>query len=248
MFDLSQKVALVTGGSRGIGRAICVALGGAGAYVAVNFRGNEQAAAETLSQVLAAGGQGELLPFDVADAEASQAAVSDLAKRKDRLDILVNNAGIAIDQLLMRVKPDDLERTWATNINGPIFCSKAAIRPMMRSRSGRIINISSVVGETGNPGQVVYGASKAALIGATKTLAREYASRGITVNAVAPGYIETDMTSELPAAAVEAILAQTPVGRIGRPEEVAAAVLFLASDEAAYVTGHVLSVNGGMHI
>ena len=248
MFDLSQKVALVTGGSRGIGRAICVALGGAGAYVAVTVRGNEPAAAETLSQVIAAGGQGELLPFDVADAEASHAAVSDLAKRKDRLDILVNNAGIAIDQLLMRVKPDDLERTWATNINGPIFCSKAAIRPMMRSRSGRIINISSVVGETGNPGQVVYGASKAALIGATKTLAREYASRGITVNAVAPGYIETDMTSELPAAAVEAILAQTPVGRIGRPEEVAAAVLFLASDEAAYVTGHVLSVNGGMHI
>jgi len=248
MFDLSEKVALVTGGSRGIGRAICVALGGAGAHVAVNFRGNEKAAAETLDQVVAAGGQGELLPFDVADPDAAQDAVADLAKRKGRLDILVNNAGIAIDQLLMRIKPEDLERTWATNVNGALFCSKAAIRPMMRSKSGRIVNISSVVGETGNPGQVVYGASKAALIGATKTLAREYASRGITVNAVAPGYIETDMTSELPEAAVQGILAQTPVGRIGRPEEVAAAVLFLASDEAAYVTGHVLSVNGGMHI
>jgi len=248
MFDLEEKVALVTGGSRGIGRAICVALGGAGAYVAVNFRGNEKAAAETLDQVRAAGGEGELLPFDVADPEASQAAISDLAKRKGRLDILVNNAGIALDQLLMRVKPEELDRTWATNVNGAIFCSKAAIRPMMRAKTGRIVNISSVVGETGNPGQVVYGASKAALIGATKTLAREYASRGVTVNAVAPGYIETDMTSELPEAAVQGILAQTPVGRIGRPEEVAAAVLFLVSDEAAYVTGHVLSVNGGMHI
>ncbi len=248
MFDLSDKVALVTGGSRGIGRAIAHALAGAGAHVVVNYRGNEAAALETLSAIEAAGGKGEILQFDVADADAVQAAVAGVAKRLGRLDILVNNAGIAIDQLLMRVKPEHLDRTWATNVNGAIYCAKAAIRPMMRAKTGRIINISSVVGETGNPGQVVYGASKAALIGATKTLAREYASRGITVNAVAPGYIETEMTAELPEAAVEGILAMTPAGRIGKPLEIAAAVLFLASDEAAFVTGHCLSVNGGMHI
>lgn len=248
MFDLSGKTALVTGASRGIGRAVSVALARAGAYVAINYRSNEEAATETLAQVRAAGGDGELLAFDVADADRVEACVRDLTQRRGGLDVLVNNAGIAVDQLLLRIKPDDLTRTWHTNLNGAIWCAKAAIRPMMRKKSGRIINVSSVVGETGNPGQTAYSASKAALIGLTKTLAREYASRGITVNVVAPGYIETDMTADLPEEAKQKIVEQTPVGRVGKPEEIAAAVLYLASDEASYVTGQVLRVNGGMYV
>jgi 3-oxoacyl-[acyl-carrier protein] reductase len=248
MFDLTNKVAIVTGGSRGIGRSVCVTLAQAGAYVVVNFRSGEAAAQETLALMTAAGGQGEILGFDVADPDASEAAVKDVVARKGRLDILVNNAGIAIDQLLARVKPEDLHATWAINLNGTLFCAKAAIRPMMKAKTGRIINLSSVVAESGNPGQAVYSASKAGIIGLTKTLAREYAKRGITVNAVSPGFIETDMTSSLPDAAREGILTQTPLGRIGRPEEVAAAVLFLASDEAGYITGQVLRVNGGMYV
>ena len=248
MFELNEKVAIVTGGSRGIGRAISHALAGAGAYVVVNYRSGEVAAQQTLDAIVAAGGKGEILGFDVADPEASEAAIKDVVKRHGRLDILVNNAGIAIDQLLARVKPEHLDATWATNLNGTLFCAKAALRPMMRKKTGRIINLSSVVAESGNPGQAVYSASKAGIIGLTKTLAREYAKRGITVNAVAPGFIETDMTAELPEAAREGILSQTPLGRIGSPEEVAAAVLFLASNEAGYITGQVLRVNGGMYV
>ena len=248
MFDLTDKVALVTGGSRGIGRAICVALGGAGAYTVVNFANNEEAAVDTLRQVQEAGGKGEIKRFDVGDPEEADAAVREVGKRLGRLDILVNNAGIARDNLLMRVKPEELERTVATNVGGPIYCAKAAIRPMMRAKTGRIINLSSVVAESGNPGQVVYASSKAALIGLTKTLAREYASRGITVNAVAPGFIATDMTAGLSEEAQKNIVDQTPLGRVGTPQEVAAAVLFLASDEASYITGQVLRVNGGMYV
>lgn len=248
MFSLRDRVALVTGGSRGIGRAISVALARAGAFVAVNYRGNVEAAEETLREIREAGGEGTLLPFDVADPEAVDAAVTQLVKEQGRLDILVNNAGIALDQLLMRVKPEEISRTFEANVAGAIYCAKAAIRPMMRKKYGRIIQISSVVAETGNPGQVVYSASKAALLGMTRTLAREYASRGITVNAVTPGFIETDMTAALPEAAREGIVSTTPVGRIGRPEEIAAAVLYLASDEAGYVTGQTLGVNGGMHV
>lgn len=248
MFDLSDKVALVTGGSRGIGRACVLMLAKAGAYVVINYRGNEEAATATLEAVVSAGGKGELLRFDVSDGEATGPAIRELTKRLGRLDILVNNAGIALDQLLLRVKQEEIDKTFAINVNGAIHCAKAAIRPMMRARTGRIINISSVVGEAGNPGQVVYAASKAALIGLTKTLAREYASRGVTVNAVAPGYIETDMTNALPEAVQAVIVEQTPLGRVGRPEEVAAAVLYLSSDEAAYVTGQVLRVNGGMYV
>lgn len=248
MFDLSEKVALVTGGSRGIGRAVCVALAGAGARVLVNYQRNEEAARATVADIEAAGGKAAAVPFDVSDPEAVDRAIGDVAKEHGRLDILVNNAGISIDQLLLRLKPEDLTRTLDVNVAGAVWCAKAAIRPMMRAKRGRIINLSSVVGEAGNPGQAAYAASKAALLGLTKSLAREYASRGVTVNAVAPGYIETDMTSALPEAARSAIVEQTPVGRVGTPEEVAAAVVFLASDEAAYVTGHVLRVNGGMYV
>ncbi len=248
MFDLSEKVALVTGGSRGIGRAVCVALARAGAKVVVNYSGNEGAAGETLRLVRVAGGEGEILRFDVADPEAADQAISDVAKRFGRLDVLVNNAGIALDQILLRIKPEELDRTMAVNVGGTLWCCKAAMRVMMRKRQGRIVNLTSVVGETGNPGQAVYSASKAGIIGLTKTLAREYASRGVTVNAVAPGFIETDMTAGLPANVKEAAIAQTPLGRMGSPEDIAAAVLYLASDEAGFVTGQVIRVNGGMHV
>lgn len=248
MFELKDKVALVTGGSRGIGRACCVALARQGAYVVVNYAGNEAAAAQTLDLVRQAGGDGEILRFDVSDAEACDQAVTDVVKRKGRLDVLVNNAGIAMDQLLIRIKPEELEKTFSTNVAGALWCAKAAMRPMMKAKRGRIINLSSVVAESGNPGQAVYSASKAALLGLTKTLAREYASRGVTVNAVAPGFIETDMTAGLPEQAKQAIVAQTPLGRQGTADEVAAAVVFLASDEAAYVTGQVIRVNGGMYV
>lgn len=245
MFRLDGKVALVTGGSRGIGRAICVALAKAGAKVVVNYAGNEQAAVETLELVRAAGSDGEILRFDVADAEAVDAAIADVAKRNDGLHILVNNAGIALDQILIRIKPEELERTMAVNVGGALWCSKSAIRVMMRKRYGRVINLSSVVGEAGNKGQAVYAASKAGIIGLTKTLAKEYASRGVTVNCVTPGFIETDMTAELPEAVKAQAIAETPLGRMGSPEDVAAAVLFLASDEAGFITGSTLSANGG---
>lgn len=248
MFDLSEKVALVTGGGRGIGRAVSHALAGAGAHVVVNYQANEEAARQTADAIAAAGGRATVAHFDVSDPEAVDGAVERLVGDLGRLDILVNNAGISIDQLLLRLKPADLERTFQVNVAGATWCAKAAIRPMMRAKRGRIINMSSVVGEAGNIGQSVYAASKAALLGLTKSLAREYASRGITVNAVAPGYIETDMTSSLPEKARKAIEEQTPAGRVGKPDEVAAAVLYLASDEAAYVTGQVLRVNGGMYV
>lgn len=248
MFDLSGKVAVVTGGSRGIGRACCEALAGAGATVVVNYRSGVDAANETVAAIEAKGGKAVAVGFDVADPEAIDEAFQAIVKEQGGLDILVNNAGISIDQLLLRVKPEDLEKTFATNVSGALFCAKAAIRPMMRKKRGRIINMSSVVGESGNAGQSVYSASKGALLGMTKSLAREYASRGITVNAVTPGFIATDMTGALPEAAMQAAIDQTPLGRAGTAEEVAAAVLYLASDEAAYVTGQTLRVNGGMYV
>jgi len=248
MFRLDGRVAIVTGGSRGIGRAVSVALAQAGAHVVVGYVGREDAARETLAAIVAADGKGEILRIDVADPQSVEDGFKKVVEANGKVDILVSNAGIAIDQLLLRVKPEDLASTWATNLDGAIWCAKSAVRTMMRKKHGRIIHMSSVVAESGNPGQAVYSASKAALIGLTKTLAREYASRGITVNAVAPGFIETDMTASLTEEQRKVILDQTPAGRIGSPEEVAAAVLYLASDEAAYVTGQVIRVNGGMYV
>jgi len=248
VFELRDKVSLVTGGSRGIGRAISLALAKQGAYVAINYAGNEAAAAETLALVREAGSDGELLRFDVASSTAFEEAIDGLVKRKGRLDVLVSNAGIALDQLLLRVKPEELERTFATNVGGALWGAKAAMRHMMRKRTGRIVFLSSVVAESGNPGQAVYSASKAALLGLTKTLAREYASRGVTVNAVAPGFIATDLTAGLPEEVKKKNGEQNPLGRTGSPNEVAAAVVYLASDEAGYVTGQILRVNGGMYV
>ncbi len=248
MFDLSGKIAIVTGGGRGIGAATSKLLAKAGAHVVITYRSNADAAQATVAAIEEAGGKAEAVQFDVGDADAVDEAIRGIAKRLGGLDILVNNAGIALDQLLLRIKPEEIEKTFATNIAGAIWCAKSAIRPMMKARKGRIINLSSVVGESGNAGQAVYSASKAALIGLTKTLAREYASRGVTVNAVAPGYIETEMTADLPDTAKAAIVEQTPLGRVGSPDEVAAAILFLASEEASYITGQVLRVNGGMYV
>lgn len=248
MFDLNGKVAFVSGGSRGIGRATAVALAARGCRVVISYVGGEAAAAETVAAIEAAGGHAEAVRFDVADMQAAEDAVSEVAKRLGRLDILVANAGISVDGLILRMKEADLDRTLAVNVKGALACAKAAIKPMVRLKSGRIIFISSVVGETGNAGQVAYAASKGALLGAMKSLAREYASRAITVNAVTPGYVATDMTHALNEEQQRAMLAGVPLARPATAEEIAAAVVFLASDEAAYVTGHALKVNGGMYM
>jgi 3-oxoacyl-[acyl-carrier protein] reductase len=246
MFDLQGKVAIVTGGSRGIGRASAKALAACGAHVVITYVGGEQAAAATLEEIQSAGGSAEAERFDVANMAAAEQAVSDVAKRLGKLDILVANAGVSLDGLLLRLREEDLDRTLAVNLKGAIACARAAIKPMMKNRDGRIIFLSSVVGEMGNAGQVAYAASKGGLLGAAKSLAREYASRRITVNAITPGYIETDMTHALNEQQQAAMLTGVPLGRAGTAAEVAAAVVFLASNEAAYITGHTLRVNGGM--
>jgi 3-oxoacyl-[acyl-carrier protein] reductase len=248
MFQLDGKVAVVTGGFRGLGRSMCQMLAKAGAHVVAADVLPEDVGHETLRLVTEAGGKGELVRLDVTQSEQVDDTLRDVHKRLGRLDIVVNNAGIARDNLLLRVTDEDIQKTFSVNVTGAINCSRSAIRVMMRARTGRIINLASVVAEMGNPGQTVYSASKAALIGLTKTLAREYASRGITVNAVAPGFIDTDMTKNLPEDAKKFMITQVPLGRIGQPEDVAAAVLFLCSDEASYVTGQVLRVNGGMYV
>lgn len=248
MFDLTGKVAFVTGGSRGIGRACALALAERGARVVISYVGGEAAAAETVAQIESNGGQAEAVKFDVADMEATEQAVSETAKRLGRLDIMVANAGISIDGLLIRLKEADLDRTLAVNVKGALACAKAAIKPMVRTKGGRIIFVSSVVGESGNAGQAAYAASKGALLGVAKTLAREYASRAITVNAVTPGFIETDMTHALNEEQQKAMLVGVPLARPGTAQDVAAAVVFLASDEAGYITGHTMRVNGGMYM
>jgi 3-oxoacyl-[acyl-carrier protein] reductase len=246
MAELTGRVALVTGASRGIGRAIAIALAAQGAAVAVAARGD--GAASVADEIVGAGGLAEAVTLDVTDRASVQRAVEIVIGRFGQLDILVNNAGIARDQLLLRLKPEDWDAVLATNLTAAYTCSQVALRPMLKRGGGRIINITSIVGETGNAGQANYAASKAGLIGFTKALALEVASRQITVNAVAPGWIDTDMTRGITDAARETWIARIPLNRLGRPEDVAAAVVFLASDEASYITGHVLAVNGGMHM
>jgi 3-oxoacyl-[acyl-carrier protein] reductase len=242
-----KRVALVTGGSRGIGRAIALGLAQDGLFVVINYTSNEVAAADVLQKLKEAGGEGALARFDVADAAAVDAAIKQIAGEHGRLDVLVNNAGIAIDGLLLRTKKEDWQRTLDVNLSGAFHCCKAASRHLLKSSAGRIVNISSVVGEQGNAGQVSYAAAKAGLIGMTRTLARELASRNITVNCVTPGFIETDMTAEhLQGEAREALLKQIPLGRIGTADDVAHAVRFLVSPAASYVTGQVVRVNGGL--
>jgi len=246
MFELTEKIALVTGASRGIGRAIALQLAAGGALVVCAARGEN--AGETVAAIEAAGGRAELASVDVTDAKALEALPGDISKRHGRLDILVSNAGITRDQLLMRMKREDWDAVLATNLTATFTLAQAAMRPMIKQRGGRVIAISSVVGQMGNAGQANYAASKAGLIGFCKSLAREVASRAITVNVVAPGMIDTDMTRAITDKAQINWADQIPLGRLGTPDDVAAAVRFLASDEAAYITGHVLAVNGGMYM
>ncbi|HLU68157.1 MAG TPA: 3-oxoacyl-ACP reductase family protein [Kofleriaceae bacterium] len=245
---LEGCVALVTGGSRGIGRAICVALAGRGATVVINYQSREEAAAETAELCRVAGGGASTLRFDVSDRSQVADAVSQIATDQGGLHILVNNAGVAINGLLLRFKDEDWERTLQVNLGGAYACSKAALRHLLKAKErGRVINISSVVGEMGNGGQSAYAAAKAGLIGFTKAMAREVASRGVTVNCITPGYIDTDMTAaELPEAQRTQLMQQIPAGRIGAAEDVAGPVAFLAGPEAGYITGAVLRVNGGL--
>ncbi len=248
MFDLTGKVALVTGGSRGIGRAASLALAKRGAHVVINYVSNEGAAREVAESIQAAGGKAELVQFDVGNSEAAEKTIAEVAKRLGRLDVLVCSAGISIDGLLLRLKDEDFDRILSINVKGAVACARAATKVMMRARAGRVIFLSSVVGEMGNGGQTAYAASKAALLGITKSLARELSSRSITVNAITPGFIDTDMTGALTDEQKTAINSAIPLGRTGKPDEVAAAVVYLASDEAAYVTGQALRVNGGMYM
>lgn len=242
------QVALVTGGSRGIGRAIAVALGEAGAYVVINYRGNQEAAEATLEELHGRGGQGELCRFDVAVEAEVDAAVKKIVDGQGKVDILVNNAGVTSDTLLIRTKAQDWDQVIGTNLKGTVLCTKVVCRAMIRQRYGRIVNLSSVVGQTGNAGQSIYAATKAGILGFTKSVARELAARGITVNAVAPGFIETEMTATLSPQLQEEFLRSIPLGRFGTSEEVAQLVVFLTGPGAAYITGQVMNVNGGLYM
>ena len=248
MFDFKDKVVLVTGGSRGIGRSIAVGFAKAGATVVFSYAGNEAAANETLGLISQAGGKGKAIRFDVADTRACAEAIDGIVKELGKLDVLVNNAGVAVDGLVMRVKDEDWDKQLDTNLKGSFALIRAASRPMMKARGGAIVNLTSVVGEMGNGGQAAYSASKAGLIGLTKSIARELASRNIRCNAVSPGFIGTDMTSHLPEDTKAKMMDAIPLARLGSPEDVANAVLFLSSDSAAYITGEVLKVNGGMYM
>jgi 3-oxoacyl-[acyl-carrier protein] reductase len=243
--DFSRKVVLITGGSRGIGRACAVAFADLGAQVVIGYAGNESAANETLALLRT---KGRAVRFDVADAAACAKAVDSVLEEFGRLDVLVNNAGVAVDGLVVRTKEEDWDKQLDTNLKGAFALIRAAARPMMKQRGGAIVNLTSVVGETGNAGQVAYSASKAGLIGLTKSVARELASRNIRVNAVSPGFIETDMTARISGEARARMVEEIPLSRLGAAAEIAHAVVFLASDEASYITGEVLRVNGGMYM
>ena len=246
MFNLTGKVAIVTGASRGIGKSIAVLLASNGATVVAAAR--EDHASETVAEITAAGGHAETASLDVTQASEIEALVAATVKRHGSIDILINNAGIARDQLALRMKRSDWDAVIATNLTASFLCSQAVLKPMVRKRNGRIVNISSVVGQMGNAGQVNYAASKAGLIGLTKSLAREVASRNITVNAVTPGLIDTDMSKDILGKAQDSWKEQIPLGRMGTTTDVAVAVCFLVSDEASYITGQVLAVNGGMYM
>jgi 3-oxoacyl-[acyl-carrier protein] reductase len=248
MMRLEDKVAVVTGGSRGIGRAIALALGRTGARVAVTCVHQREAAEDVVQTVRQMGSEGQVYQFDIADYTATAAALEQIVDDFGRLDILVSNAGIRSDQLLVRMKPEEWDIVMRTNLSGTFNCARVAARAMLRQRWGRIISITSIAGLVGNAGQTNYAASKAGIVGFTKALAKELAPRGITVNAVAPGFIDTDMTRSLPESQRQALLQQIPIGRFGTPEDVTACVLFLASDAAQYITGEVISVSGGLVI
>jgi 3-oxoacyl-[acyl-carrier protein] reductase len=247
MGELEQKVALVTGGSRGIGKAIALRLAAEGAFVVVNYAKNKSAAEEVLSQIENAGGKGKISGFTVSDFDSVQEEIENIVSELGGLHILINNAGITQDTLLLRMKFEDWENVITTNLNGVFNCTKAVTRIMVKQRYGRIVNITSVVGEMGNSGQTNYAASKAGIIGFTKAAAREMASRSVTVNAVSPGFIQTDITNNLPEEIRNQYIEKIPLGRFGSPEDVAGVVAFLVSDEASYITGEVVRVNGGIY-
>ncbi len=244
--DMSGKTALVTGAGRGIGRATAIKLGAAGAKVAVNFNASEAQAADVVAAIKAAGGEAQAVKADVSKADEVDAMVNGLVKEWGRVDILVNNAGITRDNLMMRMSQDEWDAVMDTNLRSAYFCTKAVLRSMLRNRWGRIISLSSVVGLTGNAGQANYAAAKAGLIGFTKSVAREVGGRNITANAIAPGFIETDITAGLPEELKASMLKTIPADRYGQPDDIANAVVFLASDLAAYINGQVLNVDGGM--